>query len=197
MAHQSWPISRRARRAAILGPAALLSLLACANTEDPAAPVAPAVHTEANAAGIRAPEVPFKGKMEGRHVSRTPIQPPLIFDVFELEGQATHLGQFKLVIESAVNFTVFPVTGNGTFTFTAANGDKLVAAQSGSSRLLAPGVVLITEVATVDPVRSTGRFAGASGSFTVARQADAATGVTGVTSGSFEGTIALRDHSQH
>jgi hypothetical protein len=183
-----WPISRSVGRAAILIPA-LLPMLACANAEDPAAPVAQA---EVHAAAVTTAPLPFKGKMEGRHMSRTPIQPPLVFDVFELTGQATQLGQFKLVIESAVNFTVFPVTGSGTFTFTAANGDKLVAAQTGSSRLLAPGVVLITEVATVDPERSTGRFAGATGSLTAERRADAATGVTGITSGSFEGTITLR-----
>jgi len=52
--------------------------------------------------------------------------------------------------------------------------------------------VLITEHATIDPNRSTGRFAGAEGTFTVERLADAATGVGGLTSGTFEGTVRLR-----
>ena len=135
--------------------------------------------------------LPFKGSLEGRHVSRTPLVPPFVFDVFEATGQATQLGQFELVIEVVVNFGVRPVTGVGTLTFTAANGDTLVADDTGFSALVAPGLVLITEHAIINPARSTGRFAGATGTFTVERLADAATGVTGVTVGSFEGTISL------
>jgi len=135
--------------------------------------------------------LPFKGSMEGVHVSRTPLDPPRFFDVFEFTGEATQLGRFEMVIETTVNFGTRPVTGAGTVTFTAANGDTLVAAVTGSSALVSPGVVLITEQGTIDPDRSTGRFAGATGTFTIERLADAATGVTGVTVGSFEGTISL------
>lgn len=141
--------------------------------------------------GFAGEPVPFKGSLEGLHVSRTPLEPPLVFDVFELTGQATQLGQFNLVIEAVVDFRTRPVTGVGTQTFTAANGDKLVADATGSSALVAPGLVLITEFAIIDPANSTGRFAGATGTFIVERLADAATGVTGVTVGSFEGTIFL------
>ena len=140
---------------------------------------------------LAAERVPFKGSLEGLHVSRTPLDPPFVFDVFEVTGQATQLGQFELVIEAVVDFGGRPVTGEGTYTFTAANGDTLVADHIGSSALVVPGLVLITEHAIIDPDRSTGRFAGATGEFTVERLADAATGVTGVTSGSFEGTIQL------
>ena len=135
--------------------------------------------------------LPFKGTLEGRHISRTPLAPPFVFDRFEAEGQATQLGRFELVIEATVNFGARPVTGAGTYSFTAANGDRLVANHTGSSALVVPGVVLITEHAVIDPDRSTGRFAGAEGTFTVERLADAATGVGGVTAGSFEGTISL------
>ena len=134
--------------------------------------------------------LPFKGKLEGRHISRTPLNPPLVFDRFETEGQATQLGQFQLVIEATVNFGSRPVTGAGTYTFTAANGDQLVADHTGSSALIEPGIVLITEHAIINPNRSTGRFAGAEGTFTVERLADAATGVGGLTVGTFEGTIS-------
>ena len=135
-------------------------------------------------------QVPFKGRMEGEHVSRTPIGPALVFDVFELSGEATHLGKFDLVIETVVDFATLPPTGAGIFTFTAANGDTLVAHQTGASKLLEPGIVLITEHAIIDPDLSTGRFAGATGTFVVERLADAATGVTGVTVGSFKGTVS-------
>jgi hypothetical protein len=147
-------------------------------------------------AGLAAPAlagetVPLKGSFEGLHVSRTPLIPPQFADVFEAAGQATQLGQFDVVIEAVVNFGTLPPTGQGTITFTAANGDKLVANFTGSSALVVPGLVLITENSIIDPNSSTGRFAGATGTFTVARLADAATGVGGVTSGSIEGTITL------
>jgi hypothetical protein len=136
--------------------------------------------------------VPFKGCLDGILVSRTPLDPPVVFDHFEAEGRATHLGRFELVIEAVVDFGTQPVTAEGTFTFTAANGDVLAADFVGSSALVVPGLVLITEHCTVDPDRSTGRFAGANGTFTVERLADAATGVNGETTGDFEGTISLR-----
>ena len=151
----------------------------------------PDVGTVATQAGRAAHPLPFKGSMEGVHVSRTPLDPPFVFDVFELTGTATHLGRFELVIEAVANFGAGPVTGTGTSTFTAANGDKLVADNTGSSALIQPGLVLITELNVIDPDRSTGRFAGATGTFTVRRRADAATGVSGVTAGTFEGSIVL------
>ena len=135
--------------------------------------------------------LPFKGRMEGRHVSRIPLAPPLFFDRFELTGQATQLGQFELVIETTVDFGTRPPTGEGSFMFIAANGDTLISDVTGSSELVVPGLVLITEHAIINPARSTGRFAGATGTFTAERLADAATGVTGVTTGSFEGTVSL------
>jgi hypothetical protein len=135
--------------------------------------------------------IPFKGSLEGTLVSRTPVAPPVVHDVFEITGHATQLGRFELVIEATVDFGARPVTGEGTATFTAANGDTLVADIRGSSALVSPGLVLITEHATIDPQRSTGRFAGATGTFTIERLADAATGVNGATSGSFEGAISL------
>lgn len=135
--------------------------------------------------------LPFQGSFEGLHISRTPIAPPTFFDVFEVAGQATQLGQFELAIEAVVDFGSRPVTAEGTHTFVAANGDVLVADFTGFSALVVPGLVLITENAIIDPDRSTGRFAGATGAFTIERLADAATGVTGVTAGTFEGSISL------
>jgi len=67
----------------------------------------------------------------------------------------------------------------------------LVAEFTGSSALVVPGLVLITEYCTVNPHLSTGRFAGATGSFTSERLADAATGVNGETVGAFVGRISL------
>ena len=146
--------------------------------------------------GIAAPisageQIPFNGTLEGLHVSRTPtLVQGVVSDRFETTGQAAQLGEYDLVIEAVVDFRTLPPTAEGTMTFTAANGDVLAADFEGSSVLVELGLVLITEHATIDPDSSTGRFAGASGSFTLERLADAATGVNGVTVGSFEGTIS-------
>ncbi|MFO1095358.1 MAG: hypothetical protein U0992_18940 [Planctomycetaceae bacterium] len=141
--------------------------------------------------------LPFKGCLDGILVSRTPIAPPVVFDHFEAEGHATHLGRCDIVIEATVNFGTQPVSGEGTYTFTAANGDVLVADFFGSSALVVPGLVLITEYCTVNPDDSTGQFAGAEGEFTVERLADAATGVNGETTGDFDGWISLRRGKKH
>ena len=150
-----------------------------------------AAGTPDHAGSMAADVLPFNGTLEGRHVSRTPVDPPVVFDRFEAQGEATQLGHFELVIEATVDFGSRPVIGAGTYTFTAANGDQLVADHTGFSALAGPGIVLITEHAIIDPDRSTGRFAGAEGTLTVERLADAATGVGGVTAGTFEGTISI------
>ena len=140
---------------------------------------------------LAGPPLPFQGSLEGTLVSRTPLAPGIVFDRFEITGTGTQLGNFDLVIEAVVDFTSLPVTGVGTCTFTAANGDILVGDTMGFSSLVEPGLVLITEHSIIDPYNSTGRFAGATGSFTVKRLADVATGVNGETVGSFEGAISL------
>lgn len=134
--------------------------------------------------------VPFSGSLEGMHASRSPVAPSVVRDTFEVTGEAVGLGRFALLIEATVDFGARPVTGAGTYSFTSADGDRLVADHTGSSALVVPGLVLITEHAVVDPDGSTGRFAGTTGTFTVRRLADAATGVGGITSGSIEGTLS-------
>ncbi|MFL5925479.1 MAG: hypothetical protein ACJ77E_00895 [Gaiellaceae bacterium] len=172
-------------------PLVLLVLVALASVFALHAAAGTPTHVRLAGQVAAADSLPFKGTLEGRHISRTPLDPPFVLDRFEAVGQATQLGHFALVIEATVDFGSRPVTGAGTYTFTAANGDQLVADVTGFSALVRPGIVLITEHAIVDPNRSTGRFAGAEGAFTVERLADAATGVGGLTVGPFEGTISL------
>src|SRR5207249_8606528 len=96
----------------------------------------------------------------------------------------THLGQFTLAIPHIVNAA--HGTAIGSYEFTAANGDTLFADFTGEATPTAtPGVLYIEETATI--TGGTGRFAGATGSFTVERLFDT---VTGTTIGSFEGTIS-------
>ena len=131
-------------------------------------------------------QVPFRGRLEGSLVSRTPLTPPFVVDTFAITGNATQLGQFELDITATVNLTTR--TATGTYVFVAANGDTLTATFTWSSAPTpTPGVILITEVATIDPDGCTGRFAGASGGFTCERLFSPATGET---IGSINGTIS-------
>src|SRR5437763_16235505 len=129
-----------------------------------------------------AKQVPFHGELEG-DVTRTPVPPFVRVDV-EAAGTATHLGHFALDIPHFVNTATRVATGS--YQFTAANGDTLYAeftAQAMPTEV--PGVLYIEETATI--TGGTGRFAGATGSFTAERWYDSGTGTT---VGYFEGTIS-------
>ena len=102
----------------------------------------------------------------------------------EAAGNATQLGQFALAIPHLVDRVAR--TAVGSYHFTAANGDTLSADFTGQSMPTATlGVLSIVETATI--TGGTGRFAGATGSFTCERLYDT---ITGTTIGSFEGTIS-------
>ena len=142
--------------------------------------------SEANATGAGVlsndQEVPFKGRLEGT-ATVTPGTPPFLSVSIEGTGNATHLGRFTVEIPHIVNAT--NRTSTGTYEFIAANGDTLTAGFSGQATLTAPGVLSIVETAMI--TGGTGRFADATGSFSVKRLFNQ---VTGLTTGSFEGTIS-------
>jgi hypothetical protein len=128
-------------------------------------------------------QVPFKGSFEG-DVTVTPLTPPFVMVDVEATGEATHLGTFTLDIPHVVNRATR--TAAGSYEFTAANGDKVYAEFTGlASPTEVPGVLYIEETATI--TGGTGRFAGATGSFTSERLYDM---IEGTTIGSFEGTIS-------
>lgn len=127
-------------------------------------------------------QVPFKGSLSGT-VTVTLVNPPIASVFIEATGNATHLGHFTLEVPHTVNQATR--VGQGTYVFTAANGDTLTAAFTGQATLLAPGVLSTSETATI--TGGTGRFAGATGTFAAERTFFVATGVT---TGSFEGTIS-------
>ena len=147
---------------------------------------APGLSMEATEGIVRsesAHEVPFKGTLEGT-VTTTPLAPPFVSARVESTGNATQLGQFTLEIPHVVNRA--DRTAVGTYEFTAANGDRLSAGFIGKATPTAtPGILYIEETATI--TGGTGRFAGATGSFTAERMFDT---VAGTTSGSFNGTIS-------
>ena len=127
-------------------------------------------------------EVPFKGSLSGT-VAVTPVDPPFFNVVITASGEATHLGRFSLVVPHLVNFAT--AVGEGDFNFTAANGDVLTAHFTGTADTSTP-IFTIVEHATI--TGGTGRFAGATGSFTARRSYDPAAQTT---TGTIDGTISF------
>ncbi len=131
-------------------------------------------------------KVPFKGSLEGSFTTTIdPGPPPVATIVLSGTGNATHLGRFTYEFPHTVNFGIVPPTGAGTYTFTAANGDTVIAEGIGHSTPVEPGVVFVVEEAVI--TGGTGRFAGASGQLTIVRLVFQ---TNGTTFGSFEGTIS-------
>jgi hypothetical protein len=128
-------------------------------------------------------QVPLRGRFDGT-VTATPINPPLFAILVEGEGHASHLGRFTVSVPHVVDRSTR--LASGTYVFTAANGDTLTADFTGQSFPTdTPGVLAIVEHATI--TGGTGRFAGATGGFTVERRFDTAAGTT---TAAIDGTIS-------
>ena len=104
------------------------------------------------------------------------------------EGTATHLGRFTGIFTADVHPDS---TGPGTFHFTAANGDQLSGTTVGQGVFIPPNNARLTNVATIE--NGTGRFAGATGTFTMIEfdTIDFAPGGKVTGEGTFEGEINL------
>ena len=128
-------------------------------------------------------QVPFRGRLEGV-ATVAPLTPPFVSINVEGSGQATQLGHFEVSIPHVTNRS--NGTAEGTYEFTAANGDTLTADfTSQVTPTDVPGVVNVAVTATI--TGGTGRFAGATGSFVGDRIADM---VHGTVTESFDGTIS-------
>ncbi|HET9288424.1 MAG TPA: hypothetical protein VFO26_12795 [Gaiella sp.] len=132
------------------------------------------------AASAMAAETPFKGTVSA--VETGTVVPPLRFLDREGTGNATHLGKYTEHITMVINLVTMASTG--TATFTAANGDDLLATVAGQATRTSPTTLSIVEVYTI--TGGTGRFADATGSFTLESTVDQ---TTGASSGAFSGTI--------
>jgi hypothetical protein len=134
--------------------------------------------------GAAKEQLPFKGQLElGRGIV-TPLTPPIVSVEIEGTGNATQLGHFTVSVPHLVNRSTGMLVGSHEFT--AANGDTLTAnfvGQSAPSGV--PGVLFVEETATI--TGGTGRFAGATGSFTTERLVNT---TNGTVIGSFDGTIS-------
>jgi len=130
-------------------------------------------------------QVPFKGSLQGQEIDTPEGGPPptTLNADGSASGIATLVGQFSFRYQLTVNLANDTATGSAQLI--AANGDNIFTTIVGSSVPSGtPGVLSITEINTV--TGGTGRFAGATGSFTTLRFINSATGLT---SGSFNGMI--------
>jgi len=140
-----------------------------------------AVSLAGGAVSAVAAETPFKGEVNAVETGT------LVFPTLSLNrtgtGTATYLGKYTqhVVMQIDVRFR----TSTGTATFTAANGDTLFTSVVGQATPTStPGVLTVVEVYTI--TGGTGRFADATGSFTLRSTVNQATGVS---SGTFSGAV--------
>jgi hypothetical protein len=132
------------------------------------------------AVGAAATETPFKGTVNA--VETGTVVFPTRFLVRDGGGTATYLGRYTEHVTMQINLATSHSMGAATFT--AANGDTLTATVDGQATPASPGVLSIVEVYTI--TGGTGRFEGATGTFTLESVLNQATGVS---SGTLSGAI--------
>ena len=109
--------------------------------------------------------MPFKGSFQAVETYQPDL--PIIHVTATGSGEATQLGRFTVSYQVDVNVQTGAGTGLSA-EFVAANGDGLFAEGSGqASPTEPPGTLNIVENYTI--TCGTGRFANASGTFTVER----------------------------
>jgi hypothetical protein len=135
----------------------------------------------APAAGER--QLLIKGSLQATETQQVAF--PTLFVSLTGSGNAAQLGSFILTSQAQVNIPTLASTTSATLV--AADGSSLFGEGSGQATPTSnPGVVSIVESYTI--TGGTGRFAEASGSFTVERLLDRATGAS---SGTIHGNIVL------
>ena len=135
--------------------------------------------------GAVAAETPFKGTANAVETGTIvfPGGVPTVLLDRQGTGTATQLGKYTSHLTAQINVLTGHATGVATFT--AANGDTLTTTVDGQGTPTpTPGVVSVVEVYTI--TGGTGRFADATGTFTLEI---IVTQATGVSTGTFSGVI--------
>jgi hypothetical protein len=128
-------------------------------------------------------QLPLKGSLQAVETS-VAVFPTLYVDA-NGSGNATQLGLYTISFQAEVNIPTSASSVDATLI--AANGDSLFAEGHGQATPTSnPTVVSIVESYTI--IGGTGRFAGATGTFTVERLLDRPTGIS---SGAFNGYLVL------
>ena len=128
-------------------------------------------------------ELLFKGSLESTETQQAVF--PNLYVMATGSGNATQMGKYAYSFQGQVNIPT--LAGTTSATFVAADGSTLSAGGVGQGIPTAtPGIVSIVETYIISG--GTGRFDGASGSFTVQRVLNRATGIS---TGTISGTILL------
>jgi hypothetical protein len=127
-----------------------------------------------------ASETPFKGTVSA--VETGAVVFPTRFLDREGAGTATYLGRYTEHVTMLINIPT--LSSSGTATFTAADGDTLLASVAGQATRIGPTTLSIVEIYTISG--GTGRFVDATGTFTLESTVEQ---TTGVSSGTFSGVI--------
>jgi len=127
-----------------------------------------------------AAETPFKGTVGAVETGQVVF--PIRSITREGTGTATYLGKYTEHVVMQVN--LLTLHGGGLATFTAANGDILFATSDGQATRIGPTTLSIVEHYTI--TGGTGRFADATGRFTLESTLEQ---TTGASSGTFSGAI--------
>jgi hypothetical protein len=127
--------------------------------------------------------LPFRGTESASHTSSYDPQTNTAHIHLVGTGTATHLGRYTVVSDIVVS--AMTLAGTERITLTAANGDVLTAEATVQGMPSGDGVTL-NALSSATITGGTGRFAGATGSFTLGRVNLAPDRFS---SGSFDGTI--------
>lgn len=121
-------------------------------------------------------ERPFRGSCSVTFNPPSFPPPPIHHQTDVGTCQLTHLGKTEFYGEQDINFAAG--TQSGWRRLTAANGDELYVTHTGTSALIAPGLVGFRAQMTI--VGGTGRFVGATGTSVGIGTANLATNSTSV-----------------
>jgi hypothetical protein len=134
-------------------------------------------------------DVPFKATIQSIETTVAVFPPEVPFPTLFVDGsgsgRATHLGRYTLTFEYEINLDEF-ITVGGSAHFVAANGDSLFAELLEGQGTVPTDDGISFIVATYEITGGTGRFAGATGSFT---EESVINVITHVKFGSFDGSI--------
>ena len=150
---------------------------------------APAAHQALAKDSPLTKPMPIKGSWDSSETPTfVPAPPPdatIMFVDGHAAGNADQLGKYTATFKATVNLGCGCSQGD-SIQFIAANGDSLYGLGQGIGVPDKPGFNRVTQTYTI--MGGTGRFVGATGNIVVIRLANAATGVS---SGSFEGSIVI------
>jgi hypothetical protein len=127
-----------------------------------------------------AAETPFKATVHAVETGQVAF-PTILLDR-EGTGTATYLGRYTEHVVMQINIPT--LSSMGAATFSAANGDTLTASVVGQATRTGPTALSILEIYTI--TGGTGRFADATGTFTLHSTLNQ---TTGVSTGTFSGAI--------